>query len=285
MMPAAFEYVRAKSVSDALTLLGKHKGAKLIAGGHSLLPMMKLRFAQPAMLVDIGRLADLAETRHDAGRFHIGALTTHAALAVSSELERFAPALWNAANQVGDAQVRNRGTIGGSVAHADPTGDYPAVMLALDARFVVEGKGGRREVKADEFFVGTFETKLGHDDVLTHISFADAPTSAYVKLRHPASHFAIVGVAANVTLKDGAIAGARIGVTGVSDRAFRAPQTEKALAGVKAHDVAAVRKACTGIAAASDVHADVAASAAYRAAMVDVYAARAVEAALLPAKM
>jgi carbon-monoxide dehydrogenase medium subunit len=280
MMPATFEYVRAKSVSDALTLLAKHSDAKLIAGGHSLLPMMKLRLAQPAMLIDIGRLSDLAGIKHDNGRFHIGALTTHAALVASAELKRFAPALWDAADRLGDAQVRNRGTIGGSVAHADPAGDYPAVMLALDARFVVEGKGGRREVKADEFFVGMFETKLGHDEVLTHVSLADAPTSAYVKQRHPASHYAIVGVAANVAVKNGAIADARIGVTGVGDHAFRASNAEKALAGVKAHDGVAIRSACGGIAAALGVHGDVAASAAYRVAMVDVYAARAVEAAV-----
>jgi aerobic carbon-monoxide dehydrogenase medium subunit len=280
MMPAAFGYVRAKSVSDALALLAKHRDAKLIAGGHSLLPMMKLRLAQPAMLVDIGRLTDLAVLKHDSGRFHIGALATHATLVASAELKRFAPALWDAADQIGDPQVRNRGTIGGSVAHADPAADYPAVMLALDARFIVEGKGGRREVKADEFFTGMYETKLGPDEMLTHVTFADAPASAYAKQRHPASHYAIVGVAVNVAVKDGAIASARIGVTGVGDHAFHAASAEKALAGAKVSGSAAVRNACSKIAASTRVHGDVAASADYRAAMVDVYAARAVEAAL-----
>jgi aerobic carbon-monoxide dehydrogenase medium subunit len=280
MMPAAFEYVRAKSVSDAVALLAQHRDARLLAGGHSLLPMMKLRLAQPPMLVDIGRLAGLAELDHDGGQFHIGALTIHAALLASDELKRLAPVLWDAADQLGDAQVRNRGTIGGSVAHADPAADYPAVMLALGARLVIEGKSGRRELAADDFFVGMFETKLGHDEVLTHVSFADAPASAYAKLRHPASHYAIVGVAANVAVKDGAIADARIGVTGVGDRAFRAANAEKRLVGVKIDDDAAIRDACSGITTAREVHGDVSASAGYRAAMADVYAVRAVETAL-----
>lgn len=281
MMPASFEYARAASVAEAIVLLRKHGAdAKLLAGGHSLVPMMKLRLARPGVLVDIGRLRELAGIKHEGGRFTIGALTTHAALAASKELEKRAPALWDAANHLGDPQVRNRGTIGGACAHADPSADYPAVMLALDARLHVEGQKGKREIPADEFFVGTFETALGDSDILTAISFADAPNSAYAKFRHPASHYAVVGVAVNLTLKSGAIAASRLAVTGVGDAAFRATAAEKALAGVKADDGAAARRVCSGMAAGVEVRGDVFASADYRKAMTEVFAARAIRIAL-----
>jgi aerobic carbon-monoxide dehydrogenase medium subunit len=281
MMPASFEYARAASVAEAIALLHKHGAdAKLLAGGHSLVPMMKLRLARPSVLVDIGRVRELAGIKHEGGRFTIGALTTHAALAASKELEKHAPALWDAANQLGDPQVRNRGTIGGACAHGDPSADYPAVMLALDARVHVEGQKGKKELPADEFFVGMFETKLRHGEILTAISFADAHASAYAKFHHPASHFAMVGVAANVEVKNGAISSVRLAVTGVGDAAFRATAAEKALAGLKAGDEAAVRRALSGIVGKVEVRGDAFASADYRKAMTDVFAARAVHAAL-----
>ncbi|HTW85441.1 MAG TPA: xanthine dehydrogenase family protein subunit M [Candidatus Sulfotelmatobacter sp.] len=272
MIPAAFDYVRAKSVEEAIALLSEHgEDGKLLAGGHSLIPAMKLRLATPATLIDIGGIPQLDAIRVEGNRVRIGALTKHAAIAASAALAKSAPALWDAANELGDPQVRNRGTIGGSSAHNDPAADYPAVLLALDATFTVIGKRGKREVTAGEFFRGLFETALAPDEVLTEIAFDAAPKSAYVKYHHPASHYAVVGAAAVL-----APSGARIAVTGVGDRAFRAAGVEKALAGVSPGDAKAVQAATAGTAAGVDARGDVFASPAYRSAMADVYAARAV---------
>jgi carbon-monoxide dehydrogenase medium subunit len=280
MIPAAFDYVRADSVEDALRLLAEHgDDAKLLAGGHSLIPMMKLRFATPGMLIDINGIPGLAGITESGDRLAIGALTTHAALAADDRLRTLAPVLWDAANHVGDPQVRNRGTIGGSAAHADPAADYPAVLLALDAAFAITGRTGKHTVAAGDFFTGMFETALGGGDVLTSIAFNAAPHSAYAKFPHPASHYAVVGVAAVLQLRDGAIASARIAVSGVSDRAYRAASVERALAGVKVSDGAAIEKACAGAAAGIEARHDTFASSAYRSAMADVFAARAVAAA------
>lgn len=280
MIPPPFEYVRARSVDDAIALLSQYGDeAKLLAGGHSIIPMMKLRLASPRVLVDIARVPELTGIKHEGGRFSIGALTTHAALANSSVLEKFAPALWDAANQLGDPQVRNRGTIGGASAHGDPSADYPAVLLALGATLVVEGKKGSRTIPADDFFLGVFETALGGSEILTALAFNDAPNSAYAKFHHPASHYAIVGVAANLTLKGGAVASARVALTGVAEKAFRATAVENALAGWKPGDEKGLEKACAGAAQSVEVRADVQASAKYRSAMADVFTARAVAAA------
>ena len=280
MIPAAFEYVRASSVDEAIKLLeAGGEGAKLLAGGHSLIPLMKLRFSTPAKLIDIGAIAQLSGIKTAGDRVTIGALTTHAALASDAGLQKSAPVLHQAANQLGDPQVRNRGTIGGSAAHADPAADYPAVLLALDAVFSVTGKGGSRDVPAASFFTGMFETALGPADVLTAIAFAAAPHSAYVKFHHPASHYAVVGAAAVLTMKGDAIGSARVAITGVGERAFRATAVEQALTGVKPADAAAVAKACAGAAKGIDARADTFASAVYRSAMADVFAARAVIAA------
>jgi carbon-monoxide dehydrogenase medium subunit len=257
--------------------LAKHgDDAKLLAGGHSLIPMMKLRLAQPRVLVDIARIPGLASIDAKKGRVSIGALALHAAIAASDELRRNAPALWDAANELGDAQVRNRGTIGGACAHGDPAADYPAVLLALDAAFTIESKK-KFEIRADEFFQGMFETALDQGDILTGVTFAAAPHSAYVKLHHPASHYAVAGVAAKLEVGGGKIAGARIAVTGVGFSAFRAPQVEQALKGLAVTDGQGIRAACTGAAKDADVRSDQYASAGYRSAMADVFAARAVE--------
>jgi aerobic carbon-monoxide dehydrogenase medium subunit len=278
MIPAAFDYVRAESVEDAIRLLREHgEDAKLLAGGHSLIPMMKLRLAAPAALIDIGGIPQLAAISVAAQRVTIGALTTHAVLAASEELRQDAPALWDAANQLGDPQVRNRGTIGGACAHGDPSADYPAVLLALDATFTLTGPDGQREVPATEFFRGMFDTALAQNEILTRIAFDVMPKSAYVKYHHPASHYAVVGAAVVLELDGDAISTARIAVTGVGDAAFRAAATEAALTGVDVRDAAALTAACADVAAGVEARSDTFASAAYRTAMADVFVRRAIE--------
>ncbi len=277
MIPSAFEYVRATSVDDAIRLLGEHgDGAKLLAGGHSLIPMMKLRLASPSVLIDLVGIPQLDRLEVKGNRITAGALTKHATLAASAELKKAAPVLWDAANDLGDPQVRNRGTIGGAAAHGDPSADYPAVLQALNASFTVAGKGGTRELTAAQFFRGMFDTALAGDEVLTSIAFDAAPASAYVKYHHPASHYAVVGAAAVLTLDGGTIASARVAITGLGDFAFRAGAVESALKGVNPSDEAAIRAACAGAARGATARSDTFASAAYRTAMADVFTARAV---------
>ena len=277
MIASAFEYCRPQTLTEALHLLRFHgDDAKLLAGGHSLIPMMKLRLAQPGVLIDIGSLPGLSGIAMRDGRVTIGALTTHAALAASDELRRHGPALWDAANELGDPQVRNRGTAGGACAHGDPAADYPAVMLALEATFTLTGGDGERRVEARDFFLGMFETALAPNEILTAISFEPQPHSAYCKLEHPASHYALVGAAASVVLSGGRIASARVALSGAGDLAFRASEVEIGLSNADPHDPDAIAAACAAAAAGADVRSDVAASAEYRTAMADVYAARAV---------
>jgi carbon-monoxide dehydrogenase medium subunit len=283
VIPVAFNYVRARDVPDALRLLEAHgDDGKLLAGGHSLIPMMKLRLAAPGTIIDIGAIPGLTGIAHDGKRIEIGALTTHAALASSRELEQHAPVLWQAANELGDPQVRNRGTVGGACAHGDPSADYPAVMLALDATFTLTGADGTRDIGADAFFLGMFETALDPLEILTSIAFASAPNSAYAKFHHPASGYAVVGAAVKLTLAAGRIAAARVAFTGVGDAAFRALGVEAALAGVKTGDSAALDAACRDAAAGIEARGDTFASGEYRAAMADVFVCRAVAAALQP---
>ena len=247
MIPAKFEYVRARSVADARRLLAEHgDDAKVLAGGHSLIPMMKLRLAQPGVLIDIARIPGLATLDVTPQRVTAGALVLHARLAASDDLRQAAPALWDAANELGDAQVRNRGTIGGACAHGDPAADYPAVMLALDAVFTIEGEQ-QHEIRADDFFQGMFATALEPNDPVTAMSFALAPHSAYVKLHHPASHYAVVGAAVRLEVVGGKIAHARPAFTGVGFAAFRAPRIEQALEGLATSDHEAIAAACAGL--------------------------------------
>jgi carbon-monoxide dehydrogenase medium subunit len=283
MIPVAFNYFRARDVSDALRLLGEHGDeAKLLAGGHSLIPMMKLRLATPGVIIDISSIPGLAGIAHDGKRIALGALTTHATLAASRELLEHAPVLSQAANELGDPQVRNRGTVGGACAHGDPAADYPAVMLALDAVFTLSSDAGTREVGADAFFIGMFETALHEREVLTSIAFAAAPHSAYTKLHHPASGYAVVGAAVKLTLAGERIAAARVAISGAGDAAFRAPGVEAALAGVDVADTVKLDAACRDAAAGVEARGDTFASAEYRAAMADVYVRRAVAKALQP---
>jgi carbon-monoxide dehydrogenase medium subunit len=279
MIASSFDYIRPDSLEHALHLLRFHgDDAKVLAGGHSLIPMMKLRLAQPGVLIDIARLSGLTGIETHAG-VTIGALTTHAALAASDEIRLHAPALWDAANNLGDPQVRNRGTAGGACAHGDPASDYPAVMLALDATFTIAGANGTRDVRALDFFKGMFETALAPDEILVAISFASQPHSAYVKLEHPASHYALVGVAASLALSGGRIASARVALSGIGDLAFRASEVETALTNADPCDADALAAACAVAASGVEARSDVAASAEYRTAMADVYARRAIRAA------
>jgi carbon-monoxide dehydrogenase medium subunit len=228
MIPAAFEYERAESIDHALELLGQNgDDAKLLAGGHSLLPLMKLRLAQPSMLVDIGRLSDLSYVREDGDRIAIGALTCHEDVSRSDVLKTSCPIVSHAAGEVGDPQVRHFGTIGGSVAHGDPASDLPAVLLALEADFVIRGTNGERTASAGDFFKGLFEVDLESQEMLTEIRVpvtGDAGWS-YQKFHHRAQDWAIVGVAA--VASNG---GARVALTTMGETPLRARAVEEALA-------------------------------------------------------
>src|SRR5499426_1610559 len=207
MYPAQFEYHKASTVKEALDLLGKHKDeAKLLAGGHSLLPAMKLRLAQPKHLVDLRKVSGLSGIKEDGGALVIGAMTTHYAVETSPLVKAKCPMLGQVAGQIGDPMVRNMGTIGGSLAHADPAADYPAAIIALGAEMVAEGPKGKRTIKADDFFKGLLTTALADDEILTEIRVPAAAAnvkSAYMKFPHPASRFAVVGVAAVLTMDGG----------------------------------------------------------------------------------
>ena len=285
MYAPSFDYYRADSVADAHKLLQKHRGAKLLAGGHSLLPLLKMRLSSPPALIDIGHIADLKGVATAGDGVRIGALTTHAELASSAALMTACPILAEAAGLIGDQQVRNWGTIGGNVAHADPASDLPTVLVALDARFSIDGPKGRRQATAKEFFQGMMTTALGEHDILTAIEVPARQVGqgmAYVKLPHPASRYAVVGVAAVVTLKAGTCTAARIAVGGVLPAAARCERTESALAGQKP-SAEAIAKAADQMASAlskDDVLEDVYASAEYRRAMAVVYARRALKAAV-----
>lgn len=282
MIPAAFGYTRAGSVDEALRILASDDGAKVIAGGQSLLPLMKLRLAQPGTLVDIGRLAELRGVRKlDDGRLAVGALTTYAELMESPA--RHYGVLKDMLPGIGDVQVRNRGTVGGAVAHADPGSDLPAALLALGAEIGLRSAAGSRTVPADGFFEGAFKTSMRHDELLTELILPaplDNAGSAYATLEQPASGYAMVGVAAVIIVgDDNRITRAGIGITGVHDHAYRAPEVEDALVGTDGSAeaiAAAARHATVDVEINSDIHA----GSEYRAAMAVVYTRRAIEAAL-----
>jgi carbon-monoxide dehydrogenase medium subunit len=231
MIPANFDYFAPTGLQEALQLLAEHgEEAKVLAGGHSLVPLMKLRLAQPSALIDVGRIPELRGISVEGGRIRIGAMTTHAAIAASLEVIQNAPALAQAAHEIGDRQVRARGTIGGSLAHNDPAADLPAVMLALDAEFVIRSSSGERTLPAAEFFVGMLETAIHPNELITSISVTVSPSSSYAKFPNPASHYAITGVCASIT-SNGTVSSAKIGVTGAAPMAFRATAAESALTG------------------------------------------------------
>jgi carbon-monoxide dehydrogenase medium subunit len=265
-------------VNDAIKALGNNKGAKLLAGGHSLIPAMKLRVANPVMLVDIGRLKSLNGIKVTRKEARIGALTTHASVANSDEIKAACPILAEAAAQIADPQVRNRGTIGGSLAQADPAADYPTLTLALDATFTVVGSNGERQIDAKKFFKDLFTTGLKRDEILTTVTipaYGNLPGmgGAYLKHRHPASSYAVVGVAALLGLDSGKITRAAVVVGGATANPVHAEAVESALMGMEPTEA--------NIAAASeqmDIEAtlgDSYASAEYRAQLAKVMAKRA----------
>jgi carbon-monoxide dehydrogenase medium subunit len=281
MIPAQFEYSAPATLSEALAALSQNPEAKALAGGHSLLPAMKLRLSTPPVLVDLRKIADLRGVSANGGGWRIGAMTTHDQVANSSNLKAYG-ALIDAASIIGDTQVRNRGTIGGSLAHADPAADLPAVVLALEATINATGSSGSRSIAIDDFFTGLFETTLGEGEILTSIDLP-APAansgSAYAKFANPASGYAMVGVAARVTLSGGNAQNVRVALTGAADHAVRLSSVESALEGkpITAESIAA---ACEQAGAGLDLLGDIHASAEYRAAMIKVYARRALSKAL-----
>ena len=279
MFAADFDYYRAGSVAEAGALLKQHPGAKLLAGGHSLIPLLKLRLAAPAAVIDIGRIAELKGITVGGGLVRIGALTTHADLASSAALREHCPALADAAAQVGDPAVRNRGTIGGNVAHADPASDLPTVLTALGARFVITGPAGSRTVDAPSFFQGMMATSLGEHDLLVAVE-VPAKTAgqrmAYAKFVHPASRYAVIGVAAVLSVSGGTCTGAAVVVGGLVPQPVRAASVEKALVSqTLSPDLIAKAAAQISKDLGPDILGDLYASAEYRRAMAPVWVKRA----------
>ena len=283
MIPAPFDYQAPATLEEAVSLLASDlDGAKILAGGHSLIPAMKLRLAQPQLLVDIARIKSLAYIREEGDKILIGATTTHYQLESSDLLKSICPLLPDCAQNIGDVQVRNKGTIGGSVAHSDPAGDWPAAVLALGAELVLVGPNGERTEKAEDFFVDLFTTSLLPGEILREIRI-QKPSGrfgqAYQKVPHPATGYAVVGIAVHLVLNDdGSCKSAAIGVTGVGAKAFRPQAVETALAGTSLDDNAiatAVSHVCDGV----DPNADLYASSDYRCHLAQVHTRRAIQAA------
>jgi carbon-monoxide dehydrogenase medium subunit len=287
MIPDNFEYLRANSVKDAISLLAQHgDDAKLLAGGHSLIPAMKLRLSSPATLIDVSGIRELGEIKKAGDKIEIGAFATHRSVERSETIKKNCAVLAEVAGKIGDPQVRNRGTIGGSLANADPAADYPALVLALNAEVHVEGKSGGRTIAADDFFTGLFETALQDDEMITKVTFpavGKGTGATYEKFPHPASRFAVVGVAAMVKVAGGKCTAARVGVTGAAPTPFRATDVENALIG-KAMDEQTISGACSKVADPADLLSDLIASAQYRAHLCSVLAKRALIAAAARAK-
>jgi carbon-monoxide dehydrogenase medium subunit len=283
MIPAQFDYKRAHTLEEALSLLAENEDAKILAGGHSLIPAMKLRLAMPSMLVDIARIKDLSYIREENNQIVIGAATTHYQIESSDLLKTICPLLPQCAGHIGDVQVRNKGTIGGSVAHSDPAGDWPAAIIALNAEIIARSQSGDRSIKADDFFVDLMTTALEPGEILREIRIdksSGRTGQSYVKMHHPASGFAVVGVAANLLLNaDGSCQRASIGITGVAAKAYRPAAVESALNGATLNDetiASAAAHATDGI----ELNGDLFASADYRKHLAGVYVRRATTEAL-----
>ncbi len=274
MIPAPFAYHRPSSVDEAVRLLADTPDAKVLAGGHSLIPAMKLRLAQPPALIDLGRVAGLNTIRADGTRLRIGALATHRDIESSELLQTRCPLLPEVAAAIGDAQVRNRGTLGGSIVHADPAADWPAAIVALDAEMELAGPKGRRTVRAADFFVEMMQSAVQPNEILVEIRVpVTAASVAYVKAAQKASGFAVAGVAVVINPENSTVA---IGVTGAATKAFRATVAEAALKGRELTPElieSAALKADDGVETLNDIHA----SADYRAHLVRVNARRALE--------
>lgn len=259
-----FKFHRPTTVKDAVGLVKDNDGAKFLAGGQSFLPVLKLELAEPSDLVSLAHLKELRDIRVDGSKLLIGALVTHDEVHRSPDVQRTIPALAMLAGAIGDAQVRNRGTLGGSVAHADPAADYPAALVGLGATIVTD----RRSIAADSFFTGLFATELEHGELITSVAFPIPKRAAYAKFAHRASKYALVGVLVAETA-----AGIRVAVTGAANQVFRVPEFEAALG----KQLAAA--ALDGIAVSSETfNSDAEASADYRAHLIGVMARRAVQA-------
>ena len=284
MIPVQFDYVAPATLDEAIGLLSEHQDeAKLLAGGHSLIPAMKLRLAQPSLLIDIGRIKDLAYITEDGNRIRIGAMTTHYQIESNARLLELCPLLPQCAAQIGDVQVRNKGTIGGSLAHADPAADWPAAILALDAEMVAVSPEGERTIQASDFFVDMLTTALEPNEILREIRITQPQGPAlhsYMKVAQPASGFAIVGVAVNLTQgDDGRCQSAGVGMTGVAAKAYRAGGVENALRG-NMLDEQTVTSAASHAADHVETNSDIFASADYRRHLAQVYTERAIQKAI-----
>lgn len=283
MFPASFGYVAARSVEEALQLMAKHgEEGKLLAGGHSLIPAMKLRLTSPRTLIDLGTVPGLSGIRADGANLVIGALTVHADVAASDLVRKHLPGLADAAAVIGDVQVRNRGTIGGSVAHADPAADLPVILTALNASFVVRSSSGSRNIAVDDFFKDFFTTSMAANEILTEIRVPIPPTgsgTAYTKLPHPASGYVVVSAGVLITRQaSGACASARVAVGGLGSGPVRARATEGELQG-KPLSAQIIAAAAGKAAEDTDPDADSYASAEYKRHVATVYARKAIEAA------
>jgi len=284
MFPANFDYVAARSVDEALQLLAKHgEEGKLLAGGHSLIPAMKLRLTAPRALIDLGTVAGLSGVKVEGGHLVIGALTVHADVASSEAVRQHLPGLADAASVIGDMQVRNRGTIGGSVAHADPAADFPVMLTALNAAFVVRSSTGSRSIAADDFFTDFYTTAMAANEILTEVRVPLPPAgsgTAYLKLPHPASGYAVVSAGALIARQaSGSCAVARVALGGLGSGPIRAVATEMELRG-KPLTPQVIAAAAAKAAEQTDPLDDFYADAEYKRHMAAVYARRAIEAAV-----
>ncbi len=280
MIPASFDYLTPASLGEAIEALASHgEDAKVIAGGHSLLPMMKLRLARPGILVDLSKIPELSGIQQGGDQITIGALTTHYQIESSDLLKEKCPLLPQTAGVIGDAQVRNRGTIGGSLAHADPAADMPAPILALAGELRIRGAHGDRWIQAEDFFLGLMTTALKPDEILTEIRIpvlSDGAGTSYQKVAQKASGFAIVGVAVHLKIDGGLCADIGVGVTGLGSKPFRAKRVEDGLRG-RGLEPAVIEAASSQVTQGVDTLDDIHASAEFRAHLARVYTARAIE--------
>ncbi len=282
MIPASFEYYSPTTLKEALELLSSREDSKILAGGQSLVPLMKLRLAKPRYIVDLSRIPNLSYIREQGNSIVLGSMTTHAQIEESQLLKKSCPLLPQTATTIGDVQVRNQGTIGGSLAHADPAGDMPPAILALGAEIKAVGPKGERWIKAEDFFLGLLTSALEPDEILTEVKvpILEGTKTAYLKAAQRASGFAVVGIA--VCLRpdqDGSCRDVGIGVTGVADTAYRAQNVENMLRGKKLES-ALLEKAAAEVTAGRDVIEDINGSKEYRSHLASVYTVRAVQAAL-----
>ena len=283
MIPSAFEYYAPGSLNDAVSYLASHRDdVKILSGGQSLMPLLKMRLSKPAFIVDIGRIPGLDTITEEGNHLVIGALVTHAQIEVSGLLKQKCPLLPQTATTIADVQVRNCGTLGGSIAHADPAGDWPAAILALEAEIKVAGPNGERWVKDEDFFLGLLMSVLEPDEIVTAIKvpITGSDKTAYLKAAPRSSGFAVVGVAVRLALDGaGACAQSAIAITGVTDKAYRATRVEQLLAGKKLDDKM-IEDAAAEATRNIDVIEDINGSSEYRGQLTRVYVARAIEMAL-----